>query len=305
MAETAQEHAIEIPNPHSQSLEEKQITIKYKILDGSQDLTVTNMPSRLRKNWKLRGHMSPSHDRISEHQKHLGGQEQRHSNIHSLWFSRKEKMLPNRLQYWHLRRTSGKTARQAEETGLPEVKKLSSPSNKIGIRLTIACMAALTIHSETWPRAMFLLKWPVVKKGALGTGARPGLSQRRGREVRREAQGGASSRRLRTRLNFSESTSLPSERRVSPGRDQPTAPVPPRGPPPGRGSPDQLPHGLRRAAPRGRARLSPRFWAPASRRRAQHPRHGDRLGLRSEACASVPRRGRRRLRGQGGAARSG
>ena len=54
---------------------------------------------------------------------------------------------------------------------------------------------------------------------------------------------------------------------------------------PSRRSPGQLgraPHGLRRAAPRGRARRSLGFWAPTSRRRAQHPRHGDRLGLRSE-----------------------
>ncbi|KAL4683532.1 hypothetical protein H8959_021226 [Pygathrix nigripes] len=59
-------------------------------------------------------------------------------------------------------------------------------------------------------------------RGRCGAGTRPVLSQRRGREVRREAQGGASSRRLRARLYFSESTSLPLDRRVSPGRAQPT-----------------------------------------------------------------------------------
>ncbi|XP_006900921.1 PREDICTED: uncharacterized protein LOC102848238 [Elephantulus edwardii] len=99
-----------------------------------------------------------------------------------------------------------------------------------------------------------------------------GLSQRRGREVRREAQGGASSRRHRTRLYFSESTSLPLD---------------------GWGSPGQLSQTFRRlqrAAPPGQAHRTPQFLGRISRRRARHRRNGDRLGLRSEARASTPRR---------------
>uniref|UniRef100_A0A8C5VKA6 Ecm29 proteasome adaptor and scaffold n=2 Tax=Euarchontoglires TaxID=314146 RepID=A0A8C5VKA6_MICMU len=114
-----------------------------------------------------------------------------------------------------------------------------------------------------------------LRRAARGAGARPpGTESAPRREVRREAQGGASSRRLRTRLYFSESTSLPLD-----------------------GSPGQLgraPRGLQRAASRGPARKPPRSPAPAPRRRAQHPRDGDRLGLRSEAQVSGPRRGRGR-----------
>uniref|UniRef100_A0A2K6FEV9 Ecm29 proteasome adaptor and scaffold n=1 Tax=Propithecus coquereli TaxID=379532 RepID=A0A2K6FEV9_PROCO len=117
----------------------------------------------------------------------------------------------------------------------------------------------ILIHQQPIP-----YYWPV-----------PGRSRRRGspgtesaprREVRREAQGGASSRRLRTRLYFSESTSLPLDRRVSSGRL------------------GQAPRGLQRAASPGTARKTPRSSAPAPRRRAQHSQDGDRLGLRSEAA---------------------
>uniref|UniRef100_A0A2K6TQP9 Proteasome adapter and scaffold protein ECM29 n=1 Tax=Saimiri boliviensis boliviensis TaxID=39432 RepID=A0A2K6TQP9_SAIBB len=98
-------------------------------------------------------------------------------------------------------------------------------------------------------------------------------------QVRREAQGGASSRRLLAGLYFSESTSLPLDRRVSPGRG---APAPPRG----------LPLAARAArAPR----QTPRSTALTSRRRTQRPRNGDRLRLRSEARAGLAPRARRVL----------
>ncbi|XP_054444405.1 60S ribosomal protein L27a-like [Pteronotus mesoamericanus] len=35
--------------------------------------TVANIPSRLRKTWKLQGHVSHGHGRISKHRKHPGG----------------------------------------------------------------------------------------------------------------------------------------------------------------------------------------------------------------------------------------
>ena len=62
--------------------QKKKNFINFQIMPSF--LSVTAMPSRLRKTWKLRGHMSHSHSRIGKHNKHPEG----HGNAGGMHYHR-------------------------------------------------------------------------------------------------------------------------------------------------------------------------------------------------------------------------